>query len=1031
MNLELSSLDEEKPWAEISVASDNPNYHGQKDNYVKTSRYSVANYIPLTIYENFRILANDYFLFILVICCLPNSPVYWIYTFLPLTFVILVSMAKSGYEDYCKYKQDQEKNNEEVLIFRDNEWKKLPSKDIRIGDIVKVLSEQILPCDMLYLRSSNEEHLCNYSETSLNGETAVKTMSDYSIFMNEEIPGTFFSKHWKVVVNEPNRSLKYFDGKITCDDKSYAMSIKNVLLRGMKLKYTDWIIGVAIATGHDTKVMKNQRAAPAKSTTFDYNINLSVVIIFVLMMIIVIVFSTLCAFQTKDNSFPIISESSPSRGSCFVQAAMQYLVIFSYMIPISLMVTIEIVRLFSSIIMRLDKDLYDEKLGRADPRNSNILVDLACVTHLLSDKTGTLTENKMTLVNFVDSSGNHSAEEFIKSNQETREISNDMLLSFVLNNTVIVYSNPDGKIEYNAESPDEAAFVKFAAKSGYVLTKRTPEKVWFEANGVPTEYEIVALFPFDSSRKRMSVLLKIPGTEKILCLCKGADNIMYQRCKEIKYNDYVNSFSQQGYRTLVFGQKIIDEEESKAMMEQYNVVSQAMSNRDQKVAEFAETVEKDLDCIGITAIEDKLQENVPETISWIRKAGIKIWVLTGDKLETAIEIGRTSKVIEANSDVLIISQTNVNDIKVEIERYVNNIASFTSPVLVMTEEPVDFILNGEGNENVKEQFLELSKHCRSIIFSRVSPFMKAAIVKFVKEIKGSCVLAVGDGANDVGMIQESNVGVGIYGKEGTQAAQAADFAIPRFKHLVCSIGIHGHLAMHRLAHTAAIMLYKNYVFDLVMFWCYFDTMFSPSSFFDGFLLSCFNLVFVLLPPFAYGFFDMDLPKKKLIAYPEVHNTMENPIAYPYLIYYIVIGVVQSAIIYFFVRTGNSDHAFLENGTLCYITSVVVVLIQISTWLSEWNWIVALFMILSIVLLFLLIPVYNYIIGEYNLYSVSVAVLTSSVNWFTMFACVLFCLLISEVCEVLRNFFRPSLIRAVKETEITESVVLDTCDVFLK
>lgn len=1002
-------------WAELSIMGDNSDYPGQRNNYIKTHRYSILNFIPLTLYENFRIVANDYFLFILIICCLPYSPINWIFQLLPLGFVLLVSMVKNGVEDFLKYRVDKEVNSREYITFRNNSWENICSKDISVGSVIKITNDQMIPCDILYICSSNEDGICNYSEANLNGETAVKSMADLSIFSKLEFinnPADFTD--WKIELNQPSRYLNSFYCRLTKGEEKFPASINNVLLRGMTLKYTDYIIGIVLATGSDTRVMMNARIPPSKLISFDISVNNAIILIFALMCLIVLAISGACTYYEANGSFEIIRSITPSTGICFLQSCLQYLIIFSYMIPISLMVMLEVLRFWIGSTINNDRDMVDEEMGHAVPHNSNMLVDLSNINYVLTDKTGTLTENKMNLVAFIDEKGKHTADEFKNSSIETRNESKEMLLSLLLNNSVIVYWK-ENEIEYNAESPDEAAFVKFAKDCKYILNARNPSSITAEINGETVKYEIIAQFAFTSARKRMTVVVRKSGESKLLVLTKGADTIVYSRCSKELYRETLNEYALEGYRTLVFAIKELNEEESEKFIDEYNRISLSMNDVDNRLLELADTIETDLKCIGVTAIEDKLQDGVPETIDWLRKALIRIWVLTGDKLETAIEIGRTSKVIPHESDVLILGNIEPDQAVGYMTGYLKEFTTFNDPVLVVTEDVLDYLIT---NESIP--FMELASKCKSVIFARVSPFMKAKIVNLVRTTEKAVTLAVGDGANDVGMIQESNVGVGIFGREGTQAAQMADFAIPKFRHLQKLIGVHSHWALHRLSNVTMMMLYKNFVFECVLILCFCNNLASPSSFFDGFLMSCFNLIFSFIPVVSFGFFDKDNTEEDLIKYPQLHGTYKSPLLYSQLAYYIILGVVQAAILYLVIIYACPDISMIGCGTISFISLVLVVSLQIAMWTNEWNFIAIVANVGTILLLFGCLPLYGYLASS-EFYGGVTEIYSNNTAWITMFLSVMIPLAISFLLDMIRRITNPTLGQLIHEDEHARSL----------
>lgn len=1035
-------IQEEVPWASIKFLSNNENYPGQSDNFVRTTRYTFWTFIPLTLFENFRNLSNIYFLIILILSALPFSPVSWIYNFFPLLFVLIVSMIRAGIEDGMKRSEDKKRNSAPIKIYRSGKWNIFQSSEIHVGDLVQIEGDAQVPCDMLYITSSNPNKSTNYSETQLNGESAVKTISSFSLFKEEEFPSFFENNVFEAHVPQPSRDLTRFDATLVSSSSMYSLSIANILLRGMSIHYTDYVIGVALATGHDSKIMKNQRHPPAKVTTFDKAINNMILSIFILNLCLVTLSSGICTLFEHNGSFPLIEGTLTSKGNSFLIAFMQYFVIYSYMIPISLMVTVEISRLYALFSMGWDNNMTDEEYGRQNPHCSYTIAQLGQVTHVLSDKTGTLTENVMILSSFLTSQGQYSAQDFINNHlstltdplsieqissnsiDEIQEISSnvsqndmptrtsqnfDFLMAMALCNTVIVHKKANDEIEYNAESPDEAAFVKFAAQCGIKLIAREPDTISIDILGQVRTYKIISILPFDSDRKRMSIVLQQEGIEdSAIVYTKGADVIIFQRSRETMFQEEIRNYAIQGLRTLVFASKELRGPNFEKWKNDYHRASTALSGRDEAIAAIAPYIESDLNVLGVSAVEDRLQKDVPQTISWLLKAGISFWVLTGDKLETAIEIGKTSNVITPSSDILIISVRTEEEVSSELRQYIENFDSFTSPVLVVTEKAVEYSMN-----ECIDLFLPLALKCRSVILSRVSPFMKASVVAAVKKYPGTVTLAIGDGANDVGMIQEAHVGIGINGREGSQAAQSSDFAIPRFRFLIRMIAVHGHWVNNRLTHLAVIMLYKNFTFIFALLWSEIDTLMSPTDFYNDFFMSCFNLIFTLFPPFAYSLFERDVAEEYLMKYPMLHNSTNDPMKFPFIIYYFCVSLYQSVVIYYSVRLSSPYESIYANGNMTFLIVVLVTTLQMSLWIKDWNIFTFISLGLSYVLVFSIFSIYGFSISP-ELYSAMKHNFGTLSGWGIIILSIFLSITPPLIIEYFMELIHPSNIRLINE-----------------
>lgn len=424
-------------------------------------------------------------------------------------------------------------------------------------------------------------------------------------------------------------------------------------------------------------------------------------------------------------------------------------------------------------------------------------------------------------------------------------------------------SAPNG-IAYQSASPDETALVEAAQNLGFIFKGRKPRGVTVNVFGADVDFEILAVNEFNSTRKRMSVVCRLPNGNLKLYV-KGADTVILERL-DSKNNLYVDITNQRlkkyatiGLRTLCLAARDLTTEEYEKWKRLFDEASTTLDNRAKKLEECAEIIEKDLRLLGATAIEDKLQDGVPETISILMEAGIKMWVLTGDRQETAINIGYSSKVITQSMEVLICNEPSLEKTKQTLEislkrvlksiphqdpyvkmglykRFMRNVkqsdvGKFTKTygdgvngmVLVIDGKTLTHALD----PSVSNTFLQLALLCKSVICCRVSPMQKALVVKLVREnVAQTVTLAIGDGANDVTMIQAANVGVGISGLEGLQASRSADFAIGQFRFLRKLLLVHGGWSYSRITKVIVFSFYKNITLYLIQLWFAFNNQFS-------------------------------------------------------------------------------------------------------------------------------------------------------------------------------------------------------------
>ena len=377
----------------------------------------------------------------------------------------------------------------------------------------------------------------------------------------------------------------------------------------------------------------------------------------------------------------------------FVVKMLTFWVAYSHMIPISLYVMLEVVKLGQAFLIRRDVSIYDEESGFTLCRNSDLIEEMGQVEFIFSDKTGTLTLNQMIFkeccVNGkIFTSKEELKKQIIKKKWESKEDQKmtEMLHEFCLHlslcHSILVDVDKEaGTRNFLSSSPDEMALIEGAKWGGYAFAARNSQYVGIEnAHTKGKEiYELLHEFPFDSDRKRMSVLLRKRNDKKILLLSKGADSVMFPRIgglspKELnEADDQVYAFATKGYRVLVIAKKVVDEASYARWIQKYDEVRLSFSdNKDARLSELYDELEQELTYLGSTAIEDKLQEEVPETIKYLMDANVKIWVLTGDKQETAIEIAKSCNLINLDDmDMIVLTARSRTEFVIRLREAYN------------------------------------------------------------------------------------------------------------------------------------------------------------------------------------------------------------------------------------------------------------------------------------------------------------------------------------------------------------------------
>ena len=334
------------------------------------------------------------------------------------------------------------------------------------------------------------------------------------------------------------------------------------------------------------------------------------------------------------------------------------------------------------------------------------------------------------------------------------------------------------------------------------------------------------------------------------------------------------TYASDGLRTLCFAYREISESEYAEWNEEFQKANTAMSNRAEELEKVGELIEKDFFLVGATAVEDKLQDGVPETIHILGEAGVRVWVLTGDRQETAINIGYSCRLLIEEMTLIICNEESKEATR---EFLLQRIEEFDSqPLAEGEEESLGFIIDGKSlkfalQDDLKDLFLNIGKRCKAVICCRVSPLQKAEVVLLVKNTLKAITLAIGDGANDVGMIQAAHIGVGISGEEGLQAVRAADYAIAQFRFLQRLLLVHGSWAYNRMAKLILYSFYKNIGLYMIQFWFTFYNGFSGQIAFDDWALSFYNVLFTCLPPMMIGVFDQHVSSQNLMKYPELYK----------------------------------------------------------------------------------------------------------------------------------------------------------------
>ncbi|XP_031949399.1 phospholipid-transporting ATPase ID isoform X2 [Corvus moneduloides] len=952
-------------------------------NCIKTSKYNIVTFLPVNLFEQFQEVANTYFLFLLILQLIPQiSSLSWFTTIVPLVLVLTITAVKDATDDYFRHKSDNQVNNRQsqVLIggvLRQEQW-----MNVRVGDIIKLENNQFVAADLLLLSSSEPHGLCYIETAELDGETNMKVRQ--AIPVTAELGDTSKLARFdgEVICEPPNNKLDKFGGTLYWKENKYPLSNQNMLLRGCVLRNTEWCFGLVIFAGPDTKLMQNSGRTKFKRTSIDRLMNTLVLWIFGFLVCMGVILAIGNAIWEHEVGicFQIYLPWDEGVHSAFFSGFLSfwsYIIILNTVVPISLYVSVEVIRLGHSYFINWDKKMYCAKRQTpAEARTTTLNEELGQVEYIFSDKTGTLTQNIMVFSKCsVNGHSYGDVQDMLGHKAELGERPEPVNFSFnpladprfqfwdpslleavklgdlhvheffrllSLCHTVMSEEKSEGELLYKAQSPDEGALVTAARNFGFVFRSRTPKTITVHELGQAITYQLLAILDFNNIRKRMSVIVRSPEG-KIRLYCKGADTILLERLHPVNQDltsittDHLNEYAGEGLRTLVLAYKDLEESYYKDWSERLHRAGSAPEAREDHLARLYDEVEHDMMLLGATAIEDKLQQGVPETIAILTLANIKIWVLTGDKQETAVNIGYSCKMLTDDmTEVFVVTGHTVLEVREELRKarekmmdasrsvcngfsYQEKLPSKLTSVLEAIAGEYALVINGHSLAHALEadmevEFLETACACKAVICCRVTPLQKAQVVELVKKYKKAVTLAIGDGANDVSMIKTAHIGVGISGQEGIQAVLASDYSFSQFKFLQRLLLVHGRWSYLRMCKFLCYFFYKNFAFTMVHFWFGFFCGFSAQTVYDQYFITLYNIVYTSLPVLAMGVFDQDVPEQRSMEYPKLYEPGQLNLLFNKREFFICIAQgIYTSVLMFFIPYGVFADATRDDG----------------------------------------------------------------------------------------------------------------------
>uniref|UniRef100_A0A8C1UHQ6 Phospholipid-transporting ATPase n=1 Tax=Cyprinus carpio TaxID=7962 RepID=A0A8C1UHQ6_CYPCA len=863
-------------------------------NVINNQKYNFFTFLPGVLFNQFKYFFNLYFLLLACSQFVNELRLGALYTYwVPLGFVLIITIVREAVEEMRCFLRDKEVNS------------------------------QI------------------YSKLSTRGEPLFPPIKHF-----------FF-----VGIIVENRTLTSITSLEDGDPPvNESLSIENTLWASTVIA-SGTVVGVVIYTGKELRSVMNTSNPRHKIGLFDLEVNCLTKILFGALVVVSLVMVALQHFA----------------GRWYLQI-FRFLLLFSNIVPISLRVNLDMGKMVFSWMIKKDS-----KIPGTVVRASTFPEQLGRISYLLTDKTGTLTQNEMvfrrlhlgTVAYGMDSMDEVQSHVFsaytqvfpripylqasrgpgapkVRKTISSRVHEAVKAIALVHNVTPVYESNgvtdqaeaemhyEDTCRVYQASSPDEVSLVQWTESVGLTLVGRDQSSMQLRTpSGQILNFTILQIFPFTYESKRMGIIVRDESTGEITFYMKGADVMM---AGIVQYNDWLEeecgNMAREGLRVLVVAKKSLTEEQYQDFEARYVQAKLSVHDRSLKVATVIESLEMEMELLCLTGVEDQLQADVRPTLEILRNAGIKVWMLTGDKLETATCTAKNAHLVTRNQDIHVFRPVTTRS---EAHLELNAFRRKHDCALVISGDSLEVCL-----KYYEYEFMELACQSPAVVCCRCAPTQKAQIVRLLQERTGKLTCAVGDGGNDVSMIQEADCGVGVEGKEGKQASLAADFSITQFKHLGRLLMVHGRNSYKRSAALSQFVIHRSLCISTMQ--AVFSSVFYFASvpLYQGFLIIGYSTIYTMFPVFSLVL-DKDVKSEVAMLYPELYKDLlkGRPLSFKTFLIWVLISIYQGNIIMYgalLLFESEFVHIVAISFTSLILTELLMVALTVQTW--HWLMIVA-------------------------------------------------------------------------------------------